>query len=293
MKKGGILSHRSSVMRRLIKVVLAVTLVAVLFGSCASCGTSRPLVVRGYVSQPTRDAVVVRFDGEVTPYWLASVETAAKNPNTRLVILWIDSPGGYVSDTKLLAHGLAVIKAKYNKQIWVYSEYVLASGAYWAACEADSIFVSPVAVVGSIGVYSVRVDVSAQDSMAGIKYWYFASHENKVKGSIHLPITEQERIAYMLSIRPIYVQFVSQVLNGRFEQLRKRSFFSGAGGDTASVVQYTVNLADGSVYGGVSSYNLGLSDGVFYFDEFCDYLRKLGFTVKKSNGHTIGTFWDS
>ncbi|KKM97325.1 hypothetical protein LCGC14_1169130, partial [marine sediment metagenome] len=51
--------------------------------------------------------------------WAIDVEKALQNSRCSLVVLWIESPGGSVTETILLTHKLKVFQKKYNKEIFV------------------------------------------------------------------------------------------------------------------------------------------------------------------------------
>jgi len=285
--------NREETMRKLLRLVLGLAVASVLMAavlSCAGCGPTKPFVRIGEVLSPDV-AVVVKFEGSVTPEWLHKIESVVMKSETKLLVLWLDSPGGTVQNTKLLAHGLEVLKAKYNKPIWVYSEYMLASGAYWVACGADSIFASPVSLVGSIGVYIVRIDATSQDSMIGLRYYFFTSGARKMEGSPHTPLTIEEWMSLSNAVRPTYVQFVNQILVHRFDRLRTRALLTLGASDTGSVVQYTLSVANGAAYTSDVGYQMGLIDGVYYFDELCDRIREMGYLVRKANGDEVGTLY--
>ena len=80
----------------------------------------------------------------------AALETARDRADVQAVFLDVDSPGGTVNGTPELAALVAdVSKAKYT---YAFTDGQMCSAAYWIASQADAIFATPSARVGSIGV---------------------------------------------------------------------------------------------------------------------------------------------
>jgi protease-4 len=85
---------------------------------------------------------------------LAQLDQARRNANIRAVLLDIDSPGGgAIASDQLHA---AVRRLARAKPVVAWFRGTGASGAYFLACGATRIAAFPGAVVGSIGVISVR-----------------------------------------------------------------------------------------------------------------------------------------
>ncbi|MBV8300385.1 MAG: S49 family peptidase [Candidatus Dormibacteraeota bacterium] len=89
-----------------------------------------------------------------TDLLLKTIGAARRNRNIRAVVLEIDSPGGAAIASEALY--VAVRKLAAAKPVVAWIRGVGASGAYFLACGATRIIAFPGAVVGSIGVISVR-----------------------------------------------------------------------------------------------------------------------------------------
>jgi protease-4 len=85
---------------------------------------------------------------------LHTLATARRNDRIRAVLLEIDSPGGGATASEALY--LAVRKLAARKPVVAWIRGTGASGAYFLACGATRIVAFPSAIVGSIGVISVR-----------------------------------------------------------------------------------------------------------------------------------------
>jgi protease-4 len=77
-----------------------------------------------------------------------------RNPRIRALLLEIDSPGGAAAPSEALYVAVKQVAAQKPVVAWIRGTG--ASGAYFAACGATRILSFPSAVVGSIGVISVR-----------------------------------------------------------------------------------------------------------------------------------------
>jgi protease-4 len=80
-----------------------------------------------------------------------ALRAIGKNSNVKAVVIRVDSPGGDPLPCDLVANEMMGIRAR-KKPVFVSQGRVAASGGYWLSMDADSIFVSPFTVAGSIGV---------------------------------------------------------------------------------------------------------------------------------------------
>jgi protease-4 len=99
--------------------------------------------IRGAIGGATRTDDLIRTLG-----------SARRNARIRAVLLEIDSPGGTAIASEQLY--VAVRRLAATKPVVAWIKGVGASGAYFLACGASRILAFPSALVGSIGVISVR-----------------------------------------------------------------------------------------------------------------------------------------
>ena len=78
------------------------------------------------------------------------IETVREAPDVKAVVLRIDSPGGEVLASDLVASAIRLCKKE--KPVIVSQGSVAASGGYWISMYADHIVASPLTLTGSIGV---------------------------------------------------------------------------------------------------------------------------------------------
>ena len=116
------------------------------------------LVLRASRNLRNRIAVVELFGsigGQIkSPAYEQIFATIAKDDNIRALVLDIDSPGGGVSASDYLYR--SVLKVAEKKPVIASIRGLGASGAYYISCAAHKIVASHAAIVGSIGVISVR-----------------------------------------------------------------------------------------------------------------------------------------
>jgi len=278
-------------------IVILYLTIAIGCTGCFSTFTGNDATVTSVVAEKstTKVAVIVKFSGIVSEEWAIAFEKAISDPKYDLVVLWIESPGGGLTTTKILAHKLETYKKKYNKTIFVYSERLLASGAYWIASSVDKIFISPAGRAGSIGVYMVRVDASEFYRKWGIKFHYIASDSTKVMGNDASKMAEWERKYWQASINRAHHDFMLQVWKHRKVQLRNscHNLLSLYGVDTVKITDSVVfydyfrYIANGLPYSAEEALFLGLIDGHMYFDRFVTMLYDYGYVVVTFEGKII------
>lgn len=96
---------------------------------------------------------------------LASREGKLKEGRVKGVLLYINSPGGGVTDSDAIYRALLDYKQRYSVPLFVYTDGLCASGGYYIACAADRIYSSPVSLVGSVGVLSWPPCVNLSQAM--------------------------------------------------------------------------------------------------------------------------------
>lgn len=248
------------------------------------------------IAQPPKTAVVIKFSGIVSEDWAVDFEKAISNPKYNLIVLWIESPGGKLATTKLLSHKLKAYQKKYDKPVYVYSERLLASGAYWVASTFDSIYISPAGYTGSIGVYMLRIGAREFYKKWGLTLHFIASDSTKVMGNDASEMKDWERKYWQWLIDIAHVEFMNYVWRHRKVQLcnsykiLQRHNVSTME-DTIMVAAQFRQIANGLLYDNKFAYRFGLVDGVMYFDNFIKMLQTGGYTIITTNGEIIKDFY--
>lgn len=141
---------------------------------------------------------------------IKAVAEAGAHPDIEAIFLDIDSPGGSVNGTPELAQAVAdASKAKY---VYAFSAGQMCSAAYWVASQADAIYATPSARVGSIGVILPVVDSSAAFEQAGLKMEVFAAGKFKSSGTPGTSLTEDQREWLQSEVEETAADFRAAVL---------------------------------------------------------------------------------
>lgn len=174
----------------------------------------------------------------------AEVQKAAANPAVRGIFMIVDSPGGSAAG---MSEAAAIIRAaRQIKPIRAHTEGVMASGAYFLSCSANSVTTCEMGIVGSIGTYATLVDFSKMADAAGIKVHIVKAGKFKGTGIPGTPITDEQLTE---------IQRTTDGLNDCFIQ----AIMAGRGMNEAQVREW----ADGRVHVGTAAAQLGLTDKTF------------------------------
>ena len=93
---------------------------------------------------------------------------------------------------------------------------VAASGGYYIACAADSIFAQPNTITGSIGVFGIIPNMQKFfNNKLGITFDRVKTAEFADLGSISRPLTDGERLIIQKEVNRIYNTFTKRVADGR------------------------------------------------------------------------------
>ena len=144
---------------------------------------------------------------------IVQINQAIAAPKVKTIKILIDSPGGMVSGSMEAAQAIA--GAAKIKRVNAVIENLGASGAYLLASQANKIFATVNAEVGSIGVYAVYYDYSKMAESAGVKVRVIKSGEHKGMGVVGAEITEEQIAAVQEVIDDMADNFMKAVANGR------------------------------------------------------------------------------
>jgi signal peptide peptidase SppA len=192
------------------------------------------------------------------------IRQAANDTNVKGILLHVDSPGGTVAGTQLLADDIK--NAAAAKPLYAQVEDLCASAAYWLSSQAQRVFANATAQVGSIGTYGVVVDSSGQAAMDGVKVYVVKAGEFKGAGIDGVEVTPAQLAEYQNRISALNDHFVRGVAAGR--------------GMTQEQVR---NFADGRVFLAGPAMQMGLIDGVQSLDETISQLSKKSKGSKSMN----------
>ena len=144
---------------------------------------------------------------------ISKIREIRNDDNVGGVVLWIESPGGYVGPVITIYKELK--KLSYEKPIVAYTGGMAASGGYLIACAADKIIADPLAEVGSIGVLYVHYDLEQNYAQNGIKVNVFKTGKYKDTGAEWRDLTEEEREMIKNEVNTYFEYFLQVVGEGR------------------------------------------------------------------------------
>jgi len=189
------------------------------------------LPLRGVIGGAVKTEDIIRRLG-----WLR------RTARIRAVVLDIDSPGGAATASEALYVAVKQVAARKPVVAWIRGTG--ASGAYFAACGASRILTFPSAIVGSIGVISVRpVAVEALQRL-GTRIHVTKTGAFKDLGAPWREPTDADRAKERELVDAIFRRFTSAVAGSR-------------GFDDANLAQ----VCTGEVWLGEQARELGLVDG--------------------------------
>lgn len=141
-----------------------------------------------------------------------AISAAEADPSVRRILLSVDSPGGQASGVHAAAD--AIFNA--SKPVAAHVQTMAASGGYWLASQAKAgITASRGAQVGSIGAYTVLVDISERAKASGVKVHVLSSGPYKGAGVPGTEISESQLAEVQARINKLADEFVADVARGR------------------------------------------------------------------------------
>lgn len=177
-----------------------------------------------------------------------AIRTARLDDKVKALVLRINSPGGSSLASDVIWREVELTKKV--KPVIVSMGDVAASGGYYIACAADSIFAQPNTITGSIGVFAIIPNMKKFfNNKLGITF-------DEVKTgkfseiSITRPLSDDERLLLQAEINNIYKTFTQKVANGRHK-----------------TPEFIDNIGQGRVWTGAEAIKIGLVDRLGNIDD--------------------------
>jgi protease-4 len=177
------------------------------------------------------------------------IRKARLDASVKAVVFRINSGGGSALASENIWRELSLTKKE--KPVIVSFGDVAASGGYYIATAADSIFASPGTITGSIGVFGIIPNMEGFfKNKLGITFDGVKTGPYADNGTFTRPMSDNEKRMVQASIDLIYATFIQRVADGR--KL-----------DTA----YVDSIAQGRVWTGVRAKEIGLVDRLGGLDQ--------------------------
>ncbi|MCL2779403.1 MAG: signal peptide peptidase SppA [Polyangiaceae bacterium] len=142
-----------------------------------------------------------------------SIKALRDNNDVKVVVLRIESPGGSSLASDVMWREL--VKLAEKKPLIVSMGSVAASGGYYVATPARTIFALPLTITGSIGVYYGKADLSGLLGKLGINIEVRKTTERADAESFYRGFTPDERVELHHKVHQFYDVFLDRVATGR------------------------------------------------------------------------------
>ncbi|MFQ5688721.1 MAG: signal peptide peptidase SppA [Gemmatimonadota bacterium] len=214
--------------------------------------SSRILTGRGVPLLQGGRVAVLPISGVITSEesFLHNLSAFRRNSTVRAFVIEIRSPGGGVGASQAIYRELRKLRETDERPVIAWMGDVGASGGYYVALAADSIYALPGTITGSIGVVMEFPNAQELLRKVGIGWEVVKSGEHKDMGSPARPLTPSDREILEGLVGDVYDQFVDAVAANRTL-------------DRSRVLE----LADGRVFTGEQAVELGLVDGISTLEE--------------------------
>lgn len=162
----------------------------------------------------------------------------------KAVVFRVNSPGGSSLASDVIWREISLLRKV--KPVVVSMGDVAASGGYYIACNADSVFADANTITGSIGVFSILPNFQSffknklGISFDGVKTGPYADLGNSTR-----PLTDAEKRFMQAGVDSIYYSFKSRVAEGRKKDM-----------------VYIDSIAQGRVWTGSRAITVGLVDKI-------------------------------
>lgn len=146
--------------------------------------------------------------------FIKEIRKVRDNDKIKAVVLRVNSPGGSALASEVILRELQLMQQK--KPMVVSMGDLAASGGYYIACQADSIFALPNTITGSIGVFGMMFNTQAFfNQKLGITFDTEKNAPHADFPNMTRTMTDQEKKFIQNSIDTIYNTFKHRVATGR------------------------------------------------------------------------------
>jgi protease IV len=250
-------------------------------------GSSRPIIETFHSgkTESKNKIAVVRIEGVLmeglTGFAQKQIDHAATDAAVKAVIVRINSPGGTITSSDDLHHRLTQLrdgsaqKKAAAKPLVVSMASLAASGGYYIAMPAKTLFAEPSTATGSIGVYAALPDATELSKKIGFGMRIIKAGDVKDSGSPFHEMTPHERELWQDMVDHSYLRFLEVVEQGRPALKGKLQEDISANKSVpirdekarSKHVQYVRYLADGGIFMADDAQKYGLVDRIGYLED--------------------------
>jgi protease-4 len=201
----------------------------------------------------------------------ALIQKIRNDKSIDAVVLRVNSPGGSALASDIIWREIDLLKKE--KPVVVSMGDVAASGGYYIACGADSIFADANTITGSIGVFSVIPNAEKfLKNKLGITFDRVKTGQYADAPSATRALTVTEQKFLQSGVDSVYHTFTSRVAAGRQKS-----------------VAYIDSIAQGRVWTGADAIKVGLVDKIGTLNDALASAAKMA----KLKGYSIKSYPES
>ncbi len=186
------------------------------------------------------------------------LDMAASDSGVKALLLRINSPGGSVTTSDIIYHELMSFKEETGIPVVAEMMEVAASGGYYIALAADTIYAHPTTVTGSVGVIAFKADITGLLRKIGISDATIKSGSKKDIGSPLRKMTGEERAILKGVIDSMHARFTG-LIRERRPQITDKDFLL---------------ITDGRVFTSEEALGLGLIDSIGYLSDAAEAVKE-------------------
>jgi protease-4 len=207
---------------------------------------------------------IVTLEGPIfdVDHLIENLDQFSTRSDVKSIVLRVNSPGGAVAPSQEIYEKIKSISK--HKPVVTSVGSIAASGGFYAAAGSNKIVANRGSILGSIGViveYPIAVELLEK---VGLRFETITSGVAKDIGSPTREVTPRDREALKSVVQNLHEQFVNAVVSGR--SLPK---------------DFVLTLADGRVFTGEQSYELGLVDTLGTLDDAVRLAGQLANIIEK------------
>lgn len=149
-----------------------------------------------------------------------TLRIAARDPNVKVIVLRIDSPGGSALASEVIWQALRKVSEESKKPVIVSIGSMAASGGYYLASAGDYIFADRAAIIGSIGVVGGKFVFKDLYEKIGLTTETFVQGRNADLFSSSNPFNDRQRRMIRTWMQQTYDQFTQRIMTTRKDKIK-------------------------------------------------------------------------
>lgn len=169
-----------------------------------------------------------------------AIDAAEADSNITRIVFDFRTPGGTVTGVPEMAR--KILNCTKETIAWTASE--CCSAGIWLASQCQKFFAAPSASVGSVGVYTLCLDLSRSLEQEGAKINAISAGKYKLLGAYWKPLSDEERDIIQKQVDATYAEFLAAM-------------------DSRGRVVDEKNYGNGLVFSGEEAAAIGMIDGCY------------------------------